>query len=75
VKFPDWGSAPSSLPPPEEDTTPPVLTVPENMVVEATSEQGALVTYTVTAEDNVDGNATLQEDETTITQDDVGGHT
>ena len=44
------------------------------MVVEATSEQGARVTYTVTAQDNVDGNATLEEDGTTITQgDDVGG--
>jgi hypothetical protein len=43
------------------------------MVVEATSEQGTEVTYTVSAEDNVDGTATLEEDGTTHTQDDVGG--
>jgi Tol biopolymer transport system component len=67
---PNWGTATS----PEEDTTPPVIMVPEDMVVEATSEQGAEVTYTVTAEDNVDGNATLEEDGTTVTQDDVGGN-
>jgi TolB protein len=67
---PDWGPVTE---PPEEDTTPPVLTVPENMIVEATSEQGAEVTYTVTAEDNVDGNATLEADGSTIIQDDVGG--
>jgi hypothetical protein len=68
---PDWGTAVSS---PPEDTTPPVLAVPEDMVVEATSEQGAEVTYTVTAQDNVDGNATLEEDGSTIVQDDVGGN-
>jgi hypothetical protein len=44
------------------------------MIVEATSEQGTEVTYTVTAEDNVDGNATLEEDGTTVTQDDIGGN-
>jgi hypothetical protein len=69
---PDWGSA-AVTEPPEEDTTPPVLTVPEDMVVEATNEQGAVVTYTVTAEDNVDGNATLEEDGSTVTQDEIGG--
>jgi hypothetical protein len=70
--FPDWGTA-SAAEPPEEDTTPPTLTVPEDIVVEATGEQGAEVTYTVTAEDNVDGSATLEEDGTTVTQDDIGG--
>jgi PKD repeat protein len=71
---PDWGPATDSEPPPPpEDTIPPVLTVPDDMVVEATSEQGAQVNYTVTAEDNVDGNATLEEDGST-TQDDVGGN-
>ncbi|MDQ3966764.1 MAG: HYR domain-containing protein [Thermoproteota archaeon] len=63
-------------PPPEEDTTPPVLTVPEDIVVEATSADGAVVTFEVTAQDNVDGTATLEEDEdggATVTQDDVGG--
>jgi hypothetical protein len=45
------------------------------MVVEAnsTEDDGAQVTYTVTAQDNVDGNATLEEDGSTVTQDDVGG--
>ena len=63
-----------SAPPPPPDTTVPVITVPENIVVEATSEEGAVVTYVVTAEDNVDGAATLQEDDgITVTQDDVGG--
>jgi hypothetical protein len=71
--FSDWGPAPSS-PPPEEDTTPPTVKVPEDMVVEANSIEGAQVTYTVTAQDNVDGTATLQEDGTTITQDDIGGN-
>jgi dipeptidyl aminopeptidase/acylaminoacyl peptidase len=72
--LPDWGTAEATeQPPPEEDTAPPVLTVPEDMVVEANSSEGAEVTYTVTAEDDVDGNATLEEDGTTITQDDVGG--
>jgi hypothetical protein len=33
------------------------------MVVEATIVEGAQVTYTVTAQDNVDGNAMLEEDE------------
>jgi hypothetical protein len=61
-------------PPPPPDPTPPTLTVPDDMVVEATSEQGAQVTYTVTAQDNVDGNATLEEDGTTVTQDDIGGN-
>jgi hypothetical protein len=43
-------------------------------VVEATSEDGAQVKYTVTARDNVDGNATSQEDGKTVTQDNVGGN-
>jgi hypothetical protein len=66
--LPDWG--PATERPPEEDNTPPVLTVPDDMVVEATNEQGARVNYTVAAEDDVDGNATLEEDGT---QDDIGG--
>ena len=43
-------------------------------VVEPTSEDGAQVKYTVTARDNVDGNATLEEDGSTVTQDNVGGN-
>jgi hypothetical protein len=68
--YPDWGPA-TELP--EEDTTPPTLTVPDDMVVEANSTEGAEVTYTVTAQDNVDGTATLEEDGSTITQDNIGG--
>jgi hypothetical protein len=67
---PDWGPATE---PPEDDTTPPVLTLPDDMVVEATSEQGAVVTYNVSAEDNIDGTATLEEDGS-LTQDNVGGN-
>jgi hypothetical protein len=63
---PDFG-------PKKEDSTPPIITVPEDIVVEATSIEGALVTYTVTAQDDVDGTATLEKDGTTITQDNVGG--
>jgi Ca2+-binding RTX toxin-like protein len=61
---------PTPTPTPEEDTTPPTLTVPD-IVVEADSTEGAVVTYTVTAEDNVDGTATLEDN--TLTQDGVGG--
>jgi hypothetical protein len=38
------------------DTTPPVVTVPENITTNATSPAGAPVTFTVTATDLVDGN-------------------
>jgi hypothetical protein len=45
------------------------------MVVEANSIDSAKVRYTVTAQDNIDGTATLKEDEgATIIQDDVGGN-
>jgi hypothetical protein len=68
---PAWGPATATEP---GDTTPPVITVPEDIVVEATSADGAEVTYTVTAQDNVDGNATLEADGSTIIQDNVGGN-
>jgi YVTN family beta-propeller protein len=38
-----------------QDTTPPVLTVPDDIVVEATGPSGAVVSYTATATDLVDG--------------------
>jgi hypothetical protein len=37
------------------DTTPPVVTVPGNITAEATSASGAVVTFSATAQDNVDG--------------------
>jgi photosystem II stability/assembly factor-like uncharacterized protein len=37
------------------DTTPPVLTVPGDLIVDATSPEGAAVSYTVKANDAVDG--------------------
>jgi HYR domain-containing protein len=50
----------------------PDIFVPQSVPIEATSLDGAEITYTVTAEDNVDGTATLEEDGI-ITQDNVGG--
>jgi sugar lactone lactonase YvrE len=41
-----------------QTTTPPVITVPSNITMAATSANGAVVTYTVTAVDAVDGNLT-----------------
>src|SRR5215218_9255506 len=51
---PDWGPATATEP---EDTTPPVITVPEDITEEATSPDGAEVSFEeeVTAEDDVDG--------------------
>jgi hypothetical protein len=37
------------------DTTPPVLTLPKDIVIEATGPNGAAVTFNATASDNVDG--------------------
>jgi len=57
-----------------QDTTPPTITVPEDITVQATSGSDvAVVTFTVTAQDNVDGTATLDEDNTLTQDDDVGG--
>jgi hypothetical protein len=43
--------------PPEEDITPPIITAPEDLTVEATGRHGAEVSFEeeVTAEDDVDG--------------------
>src|SRR5581483_2084964 len=40
-----------------KDTTPPVLTLPGNITAEATSAAGAIVTFSGSATDNVDGSA------------------
>jgi hypothetical protein len=40
---------------PLQDTTPPVITVPANITMRATSPAGAAVNYTVSANDAVDG--------------------
>ena len=42
-----------------DDITPPDITVPQNMIFEATSEDGAQVRYYIIAEDYADGSATL----------------
>jgi hypothetical protein len=55
-------------PPQQQDTIPPVLIVPETLTVNATSAEGAVVTFAVTAQDNVDGAATLEADGITITK-------
>jgi HYR domain len=59
---------------------PPTLTVPQNIVVEASSTlpglpapSSANVKYSVTAQDYRGGTATLEEDGSTITQDNVPG--
>jgi len=41
------------------DATPPVLTVPGALTVNATSPQGAVVSFTVTATDNLDASPTV----------------
>jgi len=41
------------------DTTPPVLTLPANIAADATSPAGAVVTFTVTATDDIDPNPTV----------------
>ena len=50
----DWGTN-ISTPPSEEDTTAPVISVPDDMTVEATGPDGATVSFEVSAEDDVDG--------------------
>lgn len=42
------------------DVTPPVLSLPADIVVEATGPSGAVVTFSATANDNVDGAVAVQ---------------
>ncbi|HEV8383540.1 MAG TPA: HYR domain-containing protein [Candidatus Acidoferrales bacterium] len=44
---------------PPSDTTPPVLTLPANIVVQASSSSGAVVSFSATANDNVDGSVPI----------------
>jgi len=44
-----------TAPPPPSDTTPPVLSLPANITVNATDASGAVVTYTASATDAVEG--------------------
>jgi HYR domain len=66
-------ATPAPRPPGENvDRTPPDIFVPDDFTGEATGPDGAEVSFAVSAKDDVDGSATLNEDGTT-TQDDVGG--
>ncbi|HEY1247720.1 MAG TPA: HYR domain-containing protein [Nitrososphaera sp.] len=58
----------------EGDTEAPVLTVPQPITVPATSTTGAVVRFSVSATDNLDGGATLREDNTVTQNDNVGGN-
>jgi HYR domain/WD40-like Beta Propeller Repeat len=49
-----------TISPPEEDTTPPRLTVPEDITQEATSSDGAEISFEVSAEDDVDGTVPVE---------------
>jgi predicted extracellular nuclease len=49
------GTASSSAALVVQDTTPPVLTLPANQVIEATGPSGAVATFSASALDNVDG--------------------
>lgn len=50
-----FSSCASEPPVVQGDTTPPIITTPGNLSVEATSPAGAVVTFTVTAQDDVSG--------------------
>jgi hypothetical protein len=67
------GGATSSLPAPGgRDTTAPTLTVPNDMALQ-TNGPTALLEYSVRAQDDRDGTATLDEDNQLIQGDNVGG--
>jgi HYR domain len=53
-------SAPGTFNVTVRDTTPPTLSLPANITKEATGAAGAVVTYTATASDIVDGNVAVQ---------------
>jgi hypothetical protein len=51
---PDWGPATDGEPP-AEDLTPPLITVPEDMIEEAAGPDGATVSFEVSAQDAEEG--------------------
>lgn len=56
------------------DTTAPAIAGTRNILVEAAATADSTqITFTASAEDTVDGASRLEEDGTTLTQDDVGG--
>src|SRR5215208_6155393 len=55
-----------------QDTTPPTLTVPPPITVEATGPEGAVANFTVSATDVVDGKATLGNNGALIQEDQDG---
>ncbi|MCI4566705.1 HYR domain-containing protein [Lysobacter sp. CFH 32150] len=57
--FPDGNVATASFTVTVVDTTPPDLSLPGNMIEEATSSGGAVVTFVATADDLVDGNVAV----------------
>jgi hypothetical protein len=66
------GTAP---PPASRDTTRPTLTIPNDMVLQtAAGSPTALLVYSVTAQDDRDGLAELDEDNQLIQSDNVGGN-
>jgi hypothetical protein len=68
------GGATSSLPAPGgRDTISPTLAVPNDMTLQ-TNGPTALLAYSVTAQDDRDGTATLDEDNQLIQGDNVGGN-
>jgi len=57
------------------DVTPPVITVPVDVIAQATSALGAVVVYTVTANDETDGPVTPSCSPVSSSQFELGGHT
>jgi hypothetical protein len=66
-------TSPSIPSTPSRDTTPPTLTVPNDMVL-TTNGPTALLEYSVTARDDRDGTAELDEDNQLIQGDNIGGN-
>jgi hypothetical protein len=69
------GGGTTAPPPASRDTTRPSLTIPNDMVLQTSGgSPTALLVYSVTAQDDRDGTATLDEDNQLIQGDNVGGN-